>query len=92
VQGLAQAAAGTCPDAGRVAAGARRSSSVARQAQHQHAQCQHRSASRHCTAAMAAVASSGTTSVPAPMPALAMPAARPRRRVNQGCTQAMAGV
>ena len=36
-------------------------------------------APRHCHAAMAAAATSGTTSVPAPMPALAMPAARPRR-------------
>jgi hypothetical protein len=41
---------------------------------------------------MALVASSGTTRVPAPIPALAMPAARPRRRVNQGWTLAMAGV
>ncbi len=49
-------------------------------------------APRHCQAAIAAVASSGTTSVPAPMPALAMPAARPRRRVNHGCTVPMAGV
>ena len=49
-------------------------------------------ASRQGKVAMRADATSGTTSVPAPMPALAMPEARPRRRVNQGCTQPMAGV
>ena len=51
-----------------------------------------RMASRQGRAVMRLEANSGTTSVPAPMPALAMPEARPRRRVNQGCTQPMAGV
>ena len=51
-----------------------------------------RVASRQGRAAMRAEATSGTTSVPAPIPALAIPEARPRRRVNQGCTPPMAGV
>ena len=72
--------------------GARRSSQAAARPTPPAPSASQRSASRHSKALMAALASSGTTTVPAPMPALAMPAARPRRFVNQGCTQAMAGV
>ena len=74
------------------ATGARRSSQVAHSPSTSTPAARARMASRHCNAAMAAVAIRGTATVPAPMPALAKPAARPRRWVNQGCTQAIAGV
>ena len=75
-----------------LAAGARCSSSVALPPSNSTPKASPSIAPRHCSAAISAVASSGTSTVPAPMPALAMPAASPRRRVNQGCTQAIDGV
>ena len=83
---------GTAPAAEPLAAGARLSSKVAPTPTTSTPSANTRKASRHCSQPMALVASSGTTRVPAPMPALAIPAARPRRWVNQGCTQAMDGV
>ncbi len=74
------------------AACARRNNPVAHQPSTSTPSASSRMASRHCSQPMAAAASNGTATVPAPMPALASPAAKPRRCVNQGCTQAIAGV
>ena len=49
------------------------------------------SAWRQPSASIAVVASSGTASVPTPMPALAMPAAKARRCMNHGGTLAIEG-
>src|SRR6185503_17865590 len=73
---------GTVPSARLAAAGARRISSAAVKPIATVPIAIAVSAPRHCHAPIAAAASSGTTSVPAPMPALAMPAASPRRRVK----------
>ena len=83
---------GTTAPARTVAAGARRSSAVAARPSTRVAAASHCKALRQLMLLSAQLSSSGTTSVPAPMPELATPAARPRRRVNHGCTQAMAGV
>jgi hypothetical protein len=51
-----------------------------------------RMASRQGMGPMAMATSTGTSKVPAPTPELAMPPAKPRRVVNQGCTLAIDGV
>ena len=80
------------PAAALFATGARLSTNVAPRPMTSTPTAMARSAPRHSSVRIALAAISGIAIVPAPIPALAMPAASPRLRENHGCTLAIAGV
>jgi hypothetical protein len=74
------------------AAGARRSKAAANKPSTNTPSAKTCIASRQGMGPMAMATPTGTSKVPAPTPELAMPPAKPRRVVNQGCTLAIDGV